>query len=81
MKWYPTIMSQSIWASLKFPLRRIFLPWSGWLSSRWFTNYSVISASVVPPTMYWPLATFSLTRLRLLVRHSDGNRPALTRQT
>ena len=40
-----------------------------------------MAASLVPPTMYWPVATFSLTGLRLSVKHSGGSEPALTRLT
>ena len=58
-----------------------FLAESGRLSSRWFTNGSPMAASFVPPTMYWPVATFSLTGFRLSVRHSGGSRPALTKLT
>ena len=40
-----------------------------------------MAASLVPPTMSWPFATFSLTGFRLSVKHSGGSKPALTKVT
>ena len=55
------------------------MPRSGRLSYWWFTSSSPMAASFVPPTMYWPFATFSLTGFRLSVKHSGGSQPALTK--